>query len=219
MWSFYLTARKGKNMKKIKAVVAISLRILVLVAIVGVVLLIGWFAISKLKKDTAGSRVTIEAAGRESAEVEEGEALPEILPPSNLEITAEQLPEILPPPIETTAEEETTEAAVHEDGWNKEDGVWYYYRDNNRLTDEWVEENGGLYYLMSDGSMATGWVKSGEAEYCFYQSGSQIGQLIINDWGEKRADNSFSYMGEDGRPVKDTVIDGYTIGADGRWVQ
>lgn len=199
---------------------AIVIRILMVLAGIGIVIAIIFgilFGISKLKKDAAGngSGVDIETVAPTAAD--EGESVPEILPPS--EAKAEQLPEILPPPIETSAEEEEETAIVHEDGWNQEDGVWYYYRDNARITNEWYEEDGGLYYFLSDGRMATGWTKAGQDEYCFYQSGSQIGQLIRDGWSEYRSDGSLSYMGADGRMVKDTIIDGYTIDENGRWVE
>lgn len=42
------------------------------------------------------------------------------------------------------------------DGWQQEDNAWYYYRDDNKLTDEWINENGDTYYVGSDGKMYTG---------------------------------------------------------------
>lgn len=147
-------------------------------------------------------------SGESKNEITLDESLPEI----SLD---ESLPAITPPPIETTIDSEK----IYDDGFKQINGLWYYYEDNVMITNDWREENGGLYYFLSDGQMAIGWVYSGEEEYCFYASGAQIGMLIRNNWSEPRSDGTYSYMGEDGRKIKDTVKDGYTIDSNGIAIQ
>lgn len=40
-------------------------------------------------------------------------------------------------------------------GWVKESGKWYYYKEDQKMADKWVWEDGDLYYLGADGAMAT----------------------------------------------------------------
>lgn len=42
------------------------------------------------------------------------------------------------------------------EGWQKEGDSWYYYRNDNKLTNEWITENDQTYYVGPDGKMAVG---------------------------------------------------------------
>ena len=43
-------------------------------------------------------------------------------------------------------------------GWQKQNGVWYYYL-NGVMQTGWVYEGGAWYYMNSSGVMQTGWIK------------------------------------------------------------
>ena len=46
------------------------------------------------------------------------------------------------------------------DGWLKEDGYWYYYKNGKRVTNAWAQDSKGLWYwLGSDGKMVIGWLR------------------------------------------------------------
>ena len=64
-------------------------------------------------------------------------------------------------------------------GWSKEDGIWYYYKDGVRLTG-WQKISGKWYYFAADGTMQTGWQKIGGKWYYFASDGSmQTGWLKL----------------------------------------
>ena len=39
-------------------------------------------------------------------------------------------------------------------GWKKENGKWYYYKDGVKVKDGWIKDGGKWYYLYYDGEMA-----------------------------------------------------------------
>ena len=61
--------------------------------------------------------------------------------------------------------------AQETNGWSYENGCWYYYENNNRVTG-WKSVQGVWYYMNSDGSMATGWVWDGANWYYMSSSGA-----------------------------------------------
>ena len=44
------------------------------------------------------------------------------------------------------------------DGWRKENGSWYYYKNNAALKAQWLKDGGWWYWLDGDGKMQTGWL-------------------------------------------------------------
>lgn len=42
-------------------------------------------------------------------------------------------------------------------GWEREDGKWYFYDNGEKVKSDWVKWRGGWYYLGADGAMLTGW--------------------------------------------------------------
>jgi len=48
----------------------------------------------------------------------------------------------------------TVFAGSDKNGWQKEGDYWYYYRDNEKVTNDWIKDGGKWYYLSEDGSMA-----------------------------------------------------------------
>ena len=55
-------------------------------------------------------------------------------------------------------------------GWIKENGIWYFYKDNVKQIG-WLKEGSNWYYLKSNGAMATGWLKEGSNWYYLKSNG------------------------------------------------
>ena len=76
-------------------------------------------------------------------------------------------------------------------GWAMVDGKWYFFNQGNAMVTGWAQTNGNWYYLASSGAMITGWNWIGGNCYYFYDNGA----MAFN-----------------------TVVDGYSLGADGAWI-
>ena len=77
-------------------------------------------------------------------------------------------------------------------GWKLINGSWYHLDSLGKMSTRWIKENGTWYYLDGLGAMKTGWYQVGGKWYYSYPSGA----LAVN-----------------------TTIDGYTVNANGEWVQ
>ena len=98
-------------------------------------------------------------------------------------------------------------------GWIKDNGTWYYLNDSGAMQTGWVKDNGTWYYLNKSGAMQTGWVKENGIWYYLNQSGSmETGWFTVSD--------KWYYANESGAlAINTTTPDGYTINADGEWVE
>ena len=98
-------------------------------------------------------------------------------------------------------------------GWAKENGTWYYLNDSGAMQTGWVKENGTWYYLNDSGAMQTGWIKENGTWYYLNKSGAmQTGWLNDND--------KWYYLDQTGAlAISITTPDGYTVNADGEWVE
>ena len=85
-------------------------------------------------------------------------------------------------------------------GWSYENGCWYYYENNNRVTG-WKSVNGVWYYMNSDGSMATGWVWDGANWYYMSSSGAMATGWVWNGY-------NWYYMSSSGAMVTGWAWDG-----------
>jgi len=71
-------------------------------------------------------------------------------------------------------------ATGYEDGWQKIDGNWYYYKNNEKQTG-WQMVNNAWYYMDAEGVMQTGWEKVNNTWYYLGTSGAmQTGWQNIN---------------------------------------
>ena len=78
-------------------------------------------------------------------------------------------------------------------GWLNDGGNWYYMNSGGNMCDyEWKAIDKKWYYFGAGGPMATGW---------------------------KEVNGKWYYFNTDGSMASNTTIDGYTLGADGAWVQ
>ena len=73
---------------------------------------------------------------------------------------------------------------THQNGWQQQNGSWYYYENGVLLKSRWLKEGGYWYWLGEDGKMATGWL-SREGKFYWLnptRAGSlPSGALIITD--------------------------------------
>ncbi len=94
-------------------------------------------------------------------------------------------------------------AYTAEEGWQYENGSWYYY-ENGQPRIGWFCDNGVDYYLQESGAAATGWKNINGKDRYFSETGAmRIGWLDTND--------GRYYMLSNGQPSKGpTEIDGQT---------
>ena len=104
-------------------------------------------------------------------------------------------------------------SGVMQTGWIKENGTWYYLNQSGAMQTGWVKENGTWYYLNDSGAMQTGWVKENGTWYYLNQSGAmETGWFTVSD--------KWYYANESGAlAINTTTPDGYTVNADGEWVE
>lgn len=86
---------------------------------------------------------------------------------------------------------ENADGSYPANAWKQINGTWYYFNASGYMTTGWQKVGGTWYYMDSSGAMQTGWVKVGNTWYYMYSSGAM---------------------------AANTVIDGYTVNADGAWV-
>lgn len=93
--------------------------------------------------------------------------------------------------------------------WCKVGGKWYYLNDNGIMATGWVKIEGSYYYVGQWGNMHTGWIKDGGLWYYLNEDGVMQKGWIYNN-------GAWYYLNQYGAMVTDGVIDGYTLGSDGR---
>jgi len=69
------------------------------------------------------------------------------------------------------------------EGWIKEKGQWFYYKNGKKQTG-WIQDNGSWYYLDKNGVMQTGWQKVDKAWYLLADNGEMLTgwQLWNGNW-------------------------------------
>lgn len=96
-------------------------------------------------------------------------------------------------------------------GWsNSDSGSKQYYNKNGTMLTGWQIIDKATYYFDSYGNMATGFQTIGSDTYYFGATGARV----ANRWRE--IDGDWYYFYEDGKMARSTVVDGYSIGADGK---
>jgi N-acetylmuramoyl-L-alanine amidase len=101
-------------------------------------------------------------------------------------------------------------SGVMRTGWYAISGQWYYFNTGGNMLTGWVKPNGSWYYLYSNGIMATGWLKLNDNWYYLKSSGAMATGWIID------GNNNYYLNPSTGIMVKDTVINGWQIGVDGK---
>lgn len=82
--------------------------------------------------------------------------------------------------------------AYSAEGWQQEDGNWYYYQDGARIVNQWVQENGDSYYMGPDGKMTTG---SGHLIDGYLYDFTSDGKLLTEALGDVWRDHKVTYDG------------------------
>ena len=97
--------------------------------------------------------------------------------------------------------------------WKQINGTWYRFDNSGLMQTGWIKENGTWYYLNDSGAMQTGWAKENGTWYYLNQSGSmETGWFTVSD--------KWYYANESGAlAINTTTPDGYTVNADGEWVE
>ena len=85
-------------------------------------------------------------------------------------------------------------------GWDKIDGVWYYFDDEGWMKTGWVKD-GKWYYLSESGAMLTGWKKINNAWYHLNDSGAM-------ETGWSQVNGSWYYLNSSGAMQTGWVKDG-----------
>ena len=95
-------------------------------------------------------------------------------------------------------------------GWFQIGGYWYYFDSDGGMINGWIRPDGNWYYLYSNGIMATGWVKLGSEWYHLKSNGAMSTGWLADG-------NDFYYLNpSSGAMMKDTVVDGWKLGSDGK---
>ena len=104
-------------------------------------------------------------------------------------------------------------AGIMQKGWIKDNERWYYLSQSGDMKTGWQYINGAWYYLNEEsdgymGAMKTGWIYTGGRWYLLNQSGE-----MKKGWAQDKG--KWYYLSEDGSMAVNTMVDGYSIGADG----
>ncbi len=115
-------------------------------------------------------------------------------------------------------------------GWQRINNYWYYMDQNGIMKTGWINPLGdSWYYLAEGGEMLTGWIQPEPGSW-YYTDGSglmQRGWVNVGDkWYYLGSDGKMRtgwtivadvwyYLNGDGSMAVNTVIDGWTIGANG----
>ena len=94
--------------------------------------------------------------------------------------------------------------------WFQISGQWYYFNSSGEMMTGWIKDSGNSYYLYSNGIMATGWIQIGDDWYFLKSSGARMTGWVQSVSGTYYLDPATGVM------VKDTVINGWKIGSDGK---
>ena len=113
-----------------------------------------------------------------------------------------------------TSKEDKTLPNSMVEGWSKKDGQWLYQlEDGSHIVNEWKQINGTWYHFDNSGVMQTGWIKENGTWYYLNKSGAmETGWFTVSD--------KWYYANESGAlAINTTTPDGYTVNADGEWVE
>ncbi len=102
--------------------------------------------------------------------------------------------------------------AAYVSKWLKSGKTWYYFGSSGVMATGSVKIDGKYYYFASGGAMQTGWVKAGKEWYYMDKSGAAA-------TGWKTLSGTQYYFNNKGMMLHDTVIDGITLGPDGKIVK
>lgn len=94
--------------------------------------------------------------------------------------------------------------------WFKISGQWYYFNTDGSMLTGWIRPDGNWYYLFSNGIMASGWLARDGELYCLSESG-----VMQTGWVYEKG-GYYYFHPTSGKMLRDTVVDGWEIGPDGK---
>lgn len=113
-------------------------------------------------------------------------------------------------PKPNTSAPKQNKPVASKNGWVKENGSWYYYRNGNRITNTWVSS----YYLKSDGKMAESeWVYDPNYSSWFYLKSG--GAYVNSAWYYDSYYRSWYYFKSGGYMAKNTWQGSYYLKSGG----
>lgn len=113
-------------------------------------------------------------------------------------------------PKPNTSAPKQDKPVASKNGWVKENGSWYYYRNGNRVTNTWVSS----YYLKSDGKMAESeWVYDPNYSSWFYLKSG--GAYVNSAWYYDSYYRSWYYFKSGGYMAKNTWQGSYYLKSGG----
>ncbi|WP_297424167.1 N-acetylmuramoyl-L-alanine amidase [Clostridium sp.] len=95
-------------------------------------------------------------------------------------------------------------------GWTLISGQWYFFNTSGNMLTGWINANGNWYYLYSNGIMATGWINLNGNWYYLRSSGARATGWIVD------GKDYYYLQPSTGIMAKDTTINGWKIGSDGK---
>lgn len=90
-------------------------------------------------------------------------------------------------------------------------------RGSSDLVKGWLFKDGKWYAFDSIGHQVVGWMSVGGYWYCVYPGTTALESCMLTGWQE--INDGWYYFNTSGQMVANCVVDGYTIGADGLWIQ
>ena len=104
----------------------------------------------------------------------------------------------------------TEKPVIEKNGWTKENGYWYYYKNGNRVINSWQ----GSYYLKSDGKMAENeWIYDSYYSSWFYLKSG--GAYANKEWYFDSYYGSWYYFKSGGYMAKNTWQGSYYLKSSG----
>lgn len=104
----------------------------------------------------------------------------------------------------------TEKPVTVKNGWKKENGYWYYYKNGNLITNTWQ----GSYYLKSDGKMAENeWIYDSYYSSWFYLKSD--GTYANKEWFYDNYYRSWYYFKSGGYMAKNTWQGSYYLKSSG----
>lgn len=91
------------------------------------------------------------------------------------------------------------------EGWLREDGKWYFYKDGKKVTG-WLKDKDKWYYLDTNGIMKTGWIAENKQVYYCGKDGA-----VKTGWQDIDGKRYYFREGDSGR-----MLTGW-IQVDGKW--
>ena len=92
----------------------------------------------------------------------------------------------------------------------KDDGKWYYLKENGAMAVGWVLVNGKWYYLDASGAMVTGWVQYKDKLYHLKEENGEMSSKEL-----VKVEGGWYYVNEDGsrsdKPAFNVLPDGLIV--------